>query len=552
MPLLHPPVLVCAFKLGRYLVVVLLRLLVFIHSLLVFAEIAYAASIPMPTGKISLYTQGLNLTGKTPSIGKIACAAVLRSPGTANILKVTFGRSSDIGAENMVETSIKMDDGTFSMDFGAAAKVDAAPIGQPYPVFRRLFDEAMGEWRDYSVDQHQYLREMDDQLAINRVHWIQFHFRPEDVPMVDLAKDSQGIASLRLFDGSQPRTKVMGMTMDFSKGEGGDPSNLKEALTPIELSPPNLQAGYLLPFRQPGKVVPTFIMHIGVATNVRKFHGGVFILMSHAAKLLDIHYNNSMMKTFRSLSAIEKLNMVVVTSAKPALADVYKKFGFEDWGDGYTRQAANVYAVDSAGNATLQKGPRPTLPDGMVLLVMKAEKFMERFHDYSDVPHIKMETEDGIYTFGDADLKPGTSPTDVWVPRNQEVLQSVTPINDLATFENRFANLARLNFIMVRAAQKLIAGKPQPLALDRPEAEFFAGDPQYDAVAKAYRDTFEEFYRIVAGLAPHLRTREWTNVEITAINLLTDGPLEGLSELAINPANGKYEYLEALENVLIK
>lgn len=533
-----------------------LRVFTYYYLVFFFAELSSAAFIQFPTGKTTLYTQGMNRTGEPLSIGRKSCASIMRSPGVANILRITFGKESDVEPGSLKSEFVSVDDGIVKLDFGAGANIDAVPIGEPYPVFRRVFEEAMGGWQGYTPAQQQLMREINDQIAVHRVHWIQFQFRPEDIPEVALPADAQGVAALRMVDGSQPRTKSMGVTMDYSRDTEGDPTKLMEALTPIELSPKNRAAGYLLPFRKPGKVTPTHLMHIGVATNVRRFQGGMFVLMGHAARLLDMHYNNSMMKTFKSTQEIEKLDMHVVTSAVPRLAEVYKKFGFEDWGDGYTKEASEIIVVDTAGQANIQSGPRPTLPDGMVLLVMKAELFLQRFQEYADVPFIKMvkETEDSTqeWRFGDPEVNGQPKSDEIWLERNQQTLASVTPIRDIETYGNRFLNLTRLNFIMVRAAERLLEGKPYPLVLDRPEAEYFAGDPLYKALEIAYRDVVEEFYRIVAGTASHLRTREWAIVELTAISLLTDGPLEGMMDMPTNPANKKYEYIEALENVLLK
>ncbi len=275
-------------------------------------------AMDMSFGELHILTQSLGKDFVDVKFGPPLCRTIFSSQTRAHVLSFRMGGppvnpdKSNPGEMNL------------NVNLAVDAKMANTPIDQPMRIHQRFFNRAMEQWRDHGYNDRQVnlLQTINNQLPPQRVHWVNFRF---DKTLVDLPlpKEFEGNSAIRIFDGSEPQIKILGEDRIFA-----DPTG-KAALTPLELSPKNEAAGYRLPFRQSGK--PSYIWHVGIATNVKNFEGGLTVMFSHVAKLLEMHYNYAHMKTFGSVEPLEALDMWVVSSAKLTWLIIIKNLVLKIW-----------------------------------------------------------------------------------------------------------------------------------------------------------------------------------------------------------------------------
>ncbi len=504
---------------------------------LVFGFSREARGMDFSFGELHILTQSLGKDFLDVQFGPKNCRNIFSQNSRAHVLSMRMG---GVKAPPQAGHNPGLN---INVNHAADVKMANTPIDQPMKIHQRFFARAMEQWRDHGYNDRQVslLESMNNALSPQRVHWINFRF---DKSLVDLPlpKDFEGHSAIRIFDASYPKIKILGEDRIFA--ERGEDA----ALSPVELSPKNLAAGYKLPFRIEGE--QAYIWHIGIGTNVKNFEGGLTVMFSHVAKLLEMHYNREFMKNFGSVEPLDALNMWVVSSAKTDLVDYYKKFGFEDLGDGYTKDNPSVVVVNSQGEATVKNGDRSLLPDGLALIGMRAGDFVKRFIHYDDVPHILFETETSSYRLGAKDLNQEQKASNFWLERNQKLRGSVTEINQTAVLRSRIERLGQLfnNYLM--AVNRFAESNPSLARMDKPESEFFKDHPQYNQLIEIHRRVVDEFYRIVVGTNKNLRTDQWDLLEGYSMSLLSDFPLEALQTYKLHPVTSKPDFMTALEEAL--
>lgn len=506
--------------------------------ILFFLPVASLSQVTMGFGEVHILTQALDPDTDATYFNHRSCRSLFRAHSKAHVLSLKFGGPQTPGTG-------RLSDG-IQTNAPGEAKIARVSIENPLRAHQKFFERAMNQWKDHGYNENQValLRGINDLLPPHRVHWINFKFDQSHLPEMVLAADNQGVAAIRIFDGSTPGPMIMGRWRKFDWQDSRKESS--EELTPLELGPKNFAANYRLPQRQtPGR---TALWHIGIATNVKKFEGGLNVMFSHVAKLLDIHYNESHYKTFGTVKPLEDLDMWIISSAKVDLVDYYKKYGFLDLGDGFKTAPETTIRVNSNGEAEVISGDRPLLPDGLALIGMRASDFMKRFHDFDDVPHIRVEDEKGTYDLGNKDAK---GEADLFFRKlNEDINKTITPINTRHELKSRVQELKRKLQTFLMTAQLFIQKNPSIQHMDQPELDYFKDNSDYQLLFRHHREWAVSFYQLVKGTHPQLRTGDWMDLDNMAISLLTDGPLESLQNIKVQTIYDTPDFMQSLNEAI--
>lgn len=543
------------------------------QSIFLFLFSVYSSALFASFGELTVQTQTLPNNGMDIRVGKkaprkIRCSKIFFTVPTTHLLKFSMGKGQDLPRQDHLPDDV-------IIQTAGTQKIHEASPSRPSKVQQRFFEEAMNQWGDhgYNARQVDFLRRLNDQLPSHRVHWISFKFNQELwVENMPIPPELQGLASIRIFDGSTPLTKVVGLPRRYKKEKDWkDPKNLVESLTPIELSPKNKAAGYKLPQRLKNDGKPVFLWHLGIGTNVKRFEGGLKVMFSHVAELLEMHYNQSFFKTFGSAKVLDDLNMMVVSSAKPELVEYYKKLGFEvlkAYPEGKKQEEIfevdsqgvakktfadlqSVIEVNSKGEARVQETDKGVLPDGMVLIGMPASKFVKKYYGMQDVPYIEIITPDVEYRLGRQDLSGEAKGDEMWVSQNRLLAREARSLGLLSGPTEIAKKIDELNYLFNRyafAVKQFVESTPDVYRLYEAEYKVFANNPKYQELIEVYREFAEAYYMLMRRIPKSYRSHEWALLEKQGLSQLVDHPLEAYENYRpedINPSTGRMGFIES-------
>ncbi len=421
--------------------------------------------------------------------------------------------------------------------------------GRPAALHQKLFEEAMEQWgvHSYSPRQIQLLREVNDQLPPNRVHWFQFRFDQSQMGAnsIDLPPELIGVSSMRIFDGSTPMPKILGMrtATDLAPSEGG-----MAVRDPIELSPKNQAAGYRLPWNREGEA---HYWHLGIGTNQKGFEAGLNAMFSEVAQNLDNHYNNAHYKTFQATDAVDAVGMKIISSAKPELVDFYRQFGFKVLDPETGEPATSVFRVHRNGQAEKTEA-LPQLPDGMILIGQSGGEFLQRFYGGDMMPNLSHSSPFGS---GTASFRLRDTPKsekkdkpaeEVFLEGNQRAFQRLETYNTQQDYLTRVSQVETLHREYALAIMHFVNMRPHAQKMTQPEQVTFKGDKAWKDLVIQYRRFVINLYALVKNTPERWRTSEWDEIEMAATSLLGDYPLEAWNSPALK-ANSQQTRLEILD-----
>ncbi len=424
------------------------------------------------------------------------------------------------------------------------------PTGKPAKIHQQLFEDAMEQWgRDFGFSESQIslLRGINHVLPAHRVYWIQVRFESQHLggfPQ-SLPPEYHGLASIRATDTSRPLQKVFGLEVKYDQNLAGE---RPDYTSPVELSPKNIEAGYKLPRFGRAEGLPVYSWHLGIGTNQKGFEGGLHSMFTRVAEHLDNNYNNSHFKTFRETDLLDSLEMVVYSSTKPSSLKFYEGFGFEVLHPVTGLPVKDVIYINRKGEAQASDSI-PLLPDGMVLIGMKASEFMKKYSDLAEVPTISYETSNFKIKIGGRTEKDPRHPDVAFAEGNKKAFRRIEDLRSREDLVRRIDEVEQMQNAFAMAVNRFVATHPQVYRMDRPEQDFFKGNKDWNELVKIYRQFALHLYSVVNNVPKELRDDTWYMVYVHARSMLVKTPLEAFQSIEPDSTNTTSSIFEALKSL---